>query len=209
MKKYRADFFYRFQTVAVAMLLALLPCSLMRAEGPSKDQFGGWSIDEELFQYILKILPKGKTMVELGSGWASSQLSTYYNVYSIEHDAQWLGRYKTNYIFAPIRDGWYDVDILREKMPVDYELILIDGPPEKIGRIGFYKNLSLFHSDVSMIFDDVNRKSEFRLLELVSKALDRPYQIIKGQGKAFGVILGEKTIEPKGVYRASGASKRK
>ena len=67
-----------------------------------------WSISKELFDYIRKILPEGSTIVELGSGWASEQLSKYYTVYSIEHSEKWLDKYNTNYIYAPIKNNWYE-----------------------------------------------------------------------------------------------------
>ena len=40
--------------------------------------FGGWAISKELFNLIRAILPRGKTLLELGSGWTSQQFSQYY-----------------------------------------------------------------------------------------------------------------------------------
>ncbi len=155
--------------------------------------FGGWSIDKELFDYIRQVLPTGKTILELGSGWASGILSEYYTVYSIEHDPQWVGKYNTHYIYAPIRHGWYDVSVLSTELPTHYDLILIDGPTGTIGRWGFYTNLYLFNTNTIMIFDDVNRIAEYHLLTAVSHKLNKPYTIYESNGeKKFGVILPKK-----------------
>jgi predicted O-methyltransferase YrrM len=120
--------------------------------------FGGWSIDKELFDFIRSVLPEGKIMLELGSGWSSQKFSEYYTVYSIEHNEKWVGKYSTHYIYAPIKNGWYDISILSKKLPQSYDLILIDGPTGDIGRGGFYSHLDLFNTNVIMIFDDINRK---------------------------------------------------
>lgn len=160
--------------------------------------FGGWSIDKEVFDYIQQVLPAGKTILELGSGWASEILSEHYTVYSIEHDPQWVGKYNTHYIYAPIINDWYDVSILSNELPTHYDLILIDGPTGTIGRGAFYNHLYLFNTNTIMIFDDVHRNAEYNLLVAVSQKLNKPYTIYKSNGqKNFGVILPEKKFEAK------------
>jgi len=150
-----------------------------------------WSISKELFDYIRSILAKGKTILELGSGWASSELSKYYTVYSIEHNKYWLNKFNTHYIYAPIKDRWYDTEILKNKLPKTYDLILVDGPPgPTIGRGGFYTNLHLFNTDVPIIFDDVNRQAEYDLMVKVANTLNRSFIIFDDSArKQFGVLL--------------------
>ena len=154
-----------------------------------KKAFGGWSIDKALFNFVRDLLSKGATVLELGSGWASGKFSEHYTVYSVEHAKQWLGRYNTNYIYAPIKNGWYDVAVLKGKLPVQYDLILVDGPPGVIGRGGFYKNLDLFNTNVPIIFDDTHRKAEYDLMINVANALGRDFSVVKSEGKTFGVIM--------------------
>ena len=101
----------------------------VQAERPQ--EFPGWSlwsVSKELFYYIRSVLPEGGTMLELGSGFMSKEFSKFYTVYSIEHDKHYIGRYNTNYIYAPIKNGWYSIEALKEKLPAMYDLILIDGP---------------------------------------------------------------------------------
>ena len=158
--------------------------------------FGAWSIDQKLFDYIRSILQAGKTILELGSGWASGQFSKFYTLYSVEHDSRWLGKYDTNYIYAQIKNRWYDPEILKRELPNEYDLILVDGPTGSIGRSGFYTHLDLFKKDVPIIFDDIDRKPEYALMILVAQKLNRDVVIYQSsQTKKFGVLLNEKNIE--------------
>ena len=151
--------------------------------------FDGWAISYELFNFILKNLKPGSTILELGSGWGSGQLSKFYTLYSIEHDEGWMGKYNTNYIYAPIQNGWYNVKVLEEQLPKEYDLILVDGPTGKIGRGGFFDHIYLFNVKGLIVFDDVNRLAEHRLMLQVAELLERPYKIYFAGKKNFGVIF--------------------
>lgn len=141
------------------------------------------------YNAITKLL-SGGVILELGSGYGTKILSERYTMYSIEHNDSWLNKYDSTYIHAPIIDGWYDVDVLRNELPIGYDLILIDGPPTTISpqiRTGFLKNISLFNTDAIMVFDDVNRSSERWLTEQVSELVNRKLTIY-GDNKQFAVI---------------------
>lgn len=169
------------------------------------------SISKICFDYIRKILPKGKTILELGSGWGTSELAKHYKMISIEHDDKYLEQYDSEYIYAPIKlydsgwpapdiienDGWYDISALEFYLKdKKYDMILVDGPPgwegsagpgKTIGRGGFYKHLDLFNTKVPIIIDDINRKPEYILMKKLSKKLNKKYTIL--DDKATGVIL--------------------
>ena len=68
------------------------------------NEFGGWAIRESCFDFIREILPKGKTILEMGSGTGTKRLSEYYNMISIEDQHEWVGQYNSHYIEAPIRN---------------------------------------------------------------------------------------------------------
>lgn len=148
-----------------------------------------WSISEELFKYIRNVLPEGSTILELGSGWGTGELAKWYIMYSVENDPKWLNKYNTHYIYAPIVNGWYDTKVLKKELPREYDLLLIDGPLATIGRSKFFDNIHLFNTNVTMIFDDVNRKPELDLFNKVAEYVKRPTIILSGNGKQFGVIL--------------------
>ena len=65
--------------------------------------FGGWSITEMCFDYIRDILLEGKTILELGSGEGTKELAKHYKMYSIENYKEWIDKYDSTYIYAPIR----------------------------------------------------------------------------------------------------------
>ncbi len=160
--------------------------------------FGFGNITEELYEYICKTLPYGSTILELGSGWGTSQLVKHYTVHSVEHSKLFWDRYHTNYIHVPLKqhkavknhdgDVWYDAKILRRAVVgLKYDLLLIDGPP--VTRAGFVKYFDIFNPHVIMIFDDVNRKKDNSIMNSIASKLEVPY-ITYGAGteKLFGVI---------------------
>ena len=176
-----------------------------------KEHFEGWAIQESCFNFIRKILPKGKTILELGSGHGTGALSEYYNMISIENQPEWVGVYNSKYIEVPVKEysdeyiapnlmskegqylpgededgnqchiqkGWYDYEILAEKLRyLKYDLILVDGPNGKIGRGGFLKHLDLFNINVPIIIDDISREGERFMMEEISSILKKPYSLI-------------------------------
>lgn len=156
--------------------------------------FGGWSINRICFDYIREVLPDGGTILEFGSGYGTKELSKYYKMYSVENYKEWVDKYNSTYIYAPIKYydetftapdgipqqiGWFDPDIVRYNLPEKYDLILVDGPNGvRFGRGGFYKYLDWFDTSVPIIFDDINRISERVLMEKVSAKLNKECYIL-------------------------------
>jgi len=136
------------------------------------DNFGGWAITEQMFNWIIENIPTGSTILELGSGTGTIELSKHYNMISIEHNDEWIGLCdKSNYIYAPLVD-----------------VILIDGPPKKYSeRIDFIKNINLFKKDVIFLLDDTQRDGEMELCKSLSNLLNKEYKIIEGD-KNFAII---------------------
>ena len=135
----------------------------------------GVSINQNCVEYIKKILPKGSTILELGSGEGTTWLSDAgYNMYSVENQSEWFDRfpnhttyincrskmYDNNYTVPPEfpnDKGWFHPDDLFPNLPEDYDLILIDGPGgigHGWGRGGFWKHIEKFKTDVHLVFDD-------------------------------------------------------
>lgn len=168
--------------------------------------FGGWAIDVECYQKILELLPAGKTILEFGSGHATDKLAETYTMYSIEHDGNWLNKYKSTYIHAPIvadhnepRINWYNPEAIKNNLPEHYDLILVDGPigglsPNGMTRDGFRRNKHLFNLENTIIvFDDIQRKPEMDSMNMLVKELGRRVEMFEsGAGeinkKMFGVI---------------------
>lgn len=179
----------------IILCLGLLSISslIMRAEPLGEQNFSGWAISNDLFLYIVKTLDKGKTILEIGSGFGTGELAKYYKMYSVEHDKKWLNQYNSTYIYASIKHyttyNWYDITSLKKFLPKQYDMILIDGPTGEIGRYGFFKNLHLFNTEAIMIFDDIHREAELNLLKDVAHKLKKSYQIYScSDDKQFGVI---------------------
>ena len=162
------------------------------------EELGDWAITEDLYQYIKKVLPEGSTILELGSGYGTEKLAEHYKMFSVEHDVEYLDKYPSVYLHAPLKEHkaianhegnvWYDAEILRPQLEgLDYGLLLVDGPPES--RAGFVKYFDMFDPDAIMVFDDVNRRRDNSVMNSIAAKLSVPYVTYgAGTGKLFGVI---------------------
>ena len=121
--------------------------------------------------WVKRHLKKGSSILELGNGEGTEYLSRWYTMHSVEHDPYWM-RYNTHYIKAQIIDGWYSVDVLKKELPkIEYDLLIIDGPPGTIGRFKFIENINLFNIDVPIVIDDTTRKDESLIADYITLKL--------------------------------------
>lgn len=123
--------------------------------------FGGSGITLSLFSWIINNLPVGKHILELGSGDVSTpKLAQHYKLTSVESKPEFVNKYQSHYIYAPLVDGWYDTNILKAHLPESYDLILVDGPTGSEARTGFLKHIDLFKLNVPIVIDDTWRAPE-------------------------------------------------
>ena len=117
--------------------------------------YSDWNMNASVLEYLYQSIPKDKKILELGSGAATQILCHMgFSVTSIEEDEQWLNKADSNYIHAPIKNGWYDVEVL-----------IIDGPAGNLEnpakRCGFIENIDLFNLENKMlVVDDIDRKED-------------------------------------------------
>ena len=161
-----------------------------------KNNLNGWSLSEEAVEWILKNIPKYSTILELGSGTGTIELCKNYNVWSIEHNKDWIGlSKKSNYIYSPLKSYlhsnksyiWYNDSFLK-KLPKDYQLLIIDGPPGDIRGNFIYFN-RYFKKDIPILIDDTNRLVDKKLAEDLSKIMNKEILEIKGYEKEMIVLV--------------------
>lgn len=154
------------------------------------NNIASWVLSKHAFDWIYENYPVGSTILELGSGFGSIALSLNYNIYSVEQDKNWIGlSNRVNYILAPLKDGFYDIDILKSSLPSKYDLLILDGPTKGSGgRTGFIKNMELFNLDCPILIDDVHREDEMKIAEYVSNKLGREYNVFESENKKFAII---------------------
>ena len=138
----------------------------------------GWMMPKAAIDWIEQHVAKGAKILEFGSGDGSEGLARQYNLYSIEHDTEYLGKTKSRYVHAPIVEnktstqygekGWYD-HTLFDQIPQSFELIIVDGPPGRIGRMGLLEHLNLMPTWTYMLVDDTDRKEEQKLVDELCK----------------------------------------
>lgn len=156
------------------------------------ENFHDYMISRELYRWIRNNLKEGNTILELGSGDGTRLLSERYKMYSIENNEKWLNKYDSTYIHAPIKNNWFDVEVLKKELPNDYDLILVDAPPgfNENARMGFYTNIELFNTSVPIIIDDIHRPGERRLADNLKEMFgkSKSYTEITSKNKSFCVF---------------------
>ena len=163
-----------------------------------------WMLPPEAFAWIEANIPKRSTVLEFGSGDGSQRLANRYDLWSIEHDEQWIGKTKSNYVMAKIIDnpvsqkageqGWYD-PIFFEKIPQSAELIVVDGPVGTIGRSGLLHHLEKLPQFRYIMVDDTDRPEEERLsqqlaerLNLKREPIDTEQEKYNGARRRFDIL---------------------
>jgi hypothetical protein len=140
------------------------------------NNWGGSGIEKITFDYISNKISHGSTFVELGAGKVSTrEFSKVFDLYSVEQNQEYCGLYSpVNYIHASIKNGWYDVDVLKDKLPKNISGIFVDGPLGTGNRRGFLENVEIFDlsSDAMIIFHDTYRDEEYKLAEEVANKLN-------------------------------------
>lgn len=161
----------------------------LRAPQFDQSNFTGWAIGSRLAAWISNNIPQGSKVLEFGSGTGSHELGKYYQMHCVEHDEQWLDKFNNiKYYHGPIVDGWYDTSIL-SKLPMDYELLLIDGPPGGIGRGGIVDYLGSLNLNVPIVIDDIERKPEYDLYLKVKAFVGDCNEVVLNEGNKQTIIL--------------------
>ena len=143
-------------------------------------------LDEKAIIEIFKLLDKG-TILELGSGEGTKQLSKFYKMYSIEHDPAYLNKHNSTYIKASLKEGFFDLSNIA--IP-EYDLLIIDAPPAYQGgkRSGFLRYVDKFDLTKPILVDDVHRDEEWNLMVELVSLTNRNAKIIDCKNKKFAII---------------------
>lgn len=158
----------------------------MMEEFINSHKWGGSGIERCLFEFIINKIPSGSTVIEIGSGYCSTQaFSKIYNLFSIENNPKYINLVKdVNYIYAPISNGWYNREIVKNSIPTNYQLVFVDGPIGEClldienseyhnGRAGILDNIDIFNKDSIYIFHDTYRINEVKIAMEFAKKLNK------------------------------------
>lgn len=153
-------------------------------------------IGRGLFNAMRLALPKGGTVLELGSGAGSTvELKNHgYNVYSIEHNERYVGTWNDveHTIVAPFDGtGFYNMDIVVSKLPsIQYDILLIDGPDTENRTLRFYEyGCQHFNPNVPWFFDDWFGQQMKIGIKAVANKTGRELLVFEDTTKQYAVLL--------------------
>jgi hypothetical protein len=155
------------------------------------NEWGGSGIEKVTFDYITSRISHGSIFVELGAGRVSTrEFCKVFSLYSVEQNSEYCGIYPgTNYIHAPIRNGWYDTEILKRELPKNISGIFVDGPAGSGNRNGLLANIDLFDmtDDVIIVFHDTYRDEELKLAQKMADQLGMKISLFT-EGDYFAIL---------------------
>ena len=154
---------------------------------------GGWAIAPDFANLLVSHIHEHtpRVILELGSG-TSTLIAAYAlqehgggKIYSFEHSKEWaasttnmLEKHRlqemAEVIHAPLKSieigekewMWYDTQQI-EKIPA-IDLLIVDGPPKKVQKMGRYPALPLLfeklNTNASILLDDSSRRDEKKIV---------------------------------------------
>ena len=158
-------------------------------KGVDLSNLDNWSMAIEGFKWLLDNIPEGSKILEIGAGRGTKELSKFWDVTSVEHNQEYINLVpNVKYILAPLVNGWYSIDTLKQELPQKYELLIIDGPPGEEGRPTILANLDLFNLDCKIMVDDVHRGGSLNIAKAIGTKLSREVIVHQGWQKKFATI---------------------
>ena len=149
-----------------------------------------YNLSKTALQTIQKNLLPNSVILELGSGEGTKALVDMgYQVYSIEAHEEWLGKYGSIYVHAPLKEyefgTWFDVDKISPVVQMlEYDLLIIDGPRGSEGRVNFVYFSDLFEP-ASYLIDDTERRGEYAIYKHLEQKLQKKGREYTENGKSF------------------------
>ena len=158
------------------------------------DDFDWFNIPPPVLAWCHANLPKNAKVLELGSGLGTRELAKHFAVTSVEHDRRFLNAWDSNYIHAPLVDGYYQRDAMEQALESEYAAIIIDGPPafersNRRSRLGFLKYLKLVRGRPAIVVDDIHRAWDLFNFILIALYCRRRPALIRSGAKISGVLL--------------------
>lgn len=158
-----------------------------------------WSITKECFDHIIRILPFDSTILEIGSGKSTELLSKFYSMVSIETSIDWLYKYKSRYIYLPLKyyisdtfgymTSWLDSTMLQMALKyIKYDLLIVDGGGD---RVSIYDHINIFLPGIPIIFDDTMNADYLKCAQLVAEKLGAPCTTFKCKVNKYAVMWFE------------------
>ena len=145
--------------------------------------FGSMEFSTEFFESFKNHVPHGSSILEFGSGSSTKKLvDAGYRVFSIEENLEFVDKYGSEYLYAPIVDDWYDVSAVRKFLSdKKYSAVIIDGPAYG-DRFKILEHLGEIDISGWVFVDDIDRSNDRKIFDKLKS--QRTYEDMG----VFGII---------------------
>jgi len=138
-----------------------------------------WALCDGVLEAVFQLTTEGSSILEFGSGFGSKLISEHRTISCIEHNKKFINLFEgVNYVYAPLamidpfvgfeETKWYDFEEITTALPNKIDMIIIDGPPQDIGRSGVLRHLDRFSETKFWIIDDIQREKDQKLANYIS-----------------------------------------
>ena len=117
-----------------------------------------------LEETFLSRIPEGAKVLQFGTSTKSGWLAKRYLLCTVESKIEEINEHDSEYVFAPLADGWYSRDEIAKFAPTEYDCILINSG---VHQKGILKNLDLLSKRVPIFV-----QSDKDLARRLSKGLN-------------------------------------
>lgn len=148
-----------------------------------------WNIGYEVVDRICEALPPPAVLLEFGSGRGTQLLlDAGYDVHSVEHQVQ-FARMGTTTCLAPIVGDWYcHRQVSGFLNRVQPRIVLVDGPPGDIGRLGILRHVGQLACAELWVIDDTDREDEKILAAAICNQLRLVSATFEYANKQFSLL---------------------
>lgn len=138
----------------------------------------GSSLSWTVYRWIYQNIAKDSRILEVGAGYGTKILNTFWDVTSVEHDKKFIGIVdNVNYVYCPIKDGWYDAEAFNKGTSNTYSLVIVDGPVGD-NRSNIINHIELFDPGSAYIVDDIHYESALKIAKCIRDRFKKQMEVV-------------------------------
>jgi len=151
----------------------------LKDKGIDTTSLTGSSLSWTVYKWIYENISRDSRILEVGAGYGTKILNTFWEITSIEHDKNFIDIVDdVNYVYCPIKDGWYDIEAFSKGVLKEYKLVIVDGPVGD-NRGNIINHIELFDPDSNYIVDDIHYKSALKIAECIRDRFHKQMEIVR------------------------------
>jgi len=137
----------------------------LKDKGIDTTSLTGSSLSWTVYKWIYENISKDSRILEVGAGYGTKILNTFWEITSIEHDKNFIDIVDdVNYVYCPIKDGWYDIEAFSKGVLKEYKLVIVDDIHYKSALKIAECIRDRFHKQMEIVRDPIYHARSYAIL---------------------------------------------